>query len=93
MAEFPGTGPDGDDDGGCSWCERGSGLILVAGAVGLLYIGLDLISGGALSRLFIGGVRAAADAIDPDLDGQGADDFPDRGAAELGMVAGDDGNT
>jgi hypothetical protein len=92
MAELPGTDPADEDEGGCSWCERGSGLILVAGAVGLLYIGLDLISGGALSRMFIGGVRSAAEAIDPDS-GPGQDDG-DGQAPELGAaVAGDDGNT
>lgn len=85
-AEVPGTGPDGDEAGGCSWCERGSGLILVAGAVGLLYIGLDMITGGALSRLFIGGVTAAADAIDPE--GQ-ADDVVGQ-AAELGAAGTDE---
>lgn len=79
-AQIPGTDPE---EGGCSWCERGSGAILVAGAVGLLYIGLDLITGGALSRLFVGGITAAADAIDPDTDGGPGP------AAELGAV-GDD---
>ena len=78
-AEIPGTDPD---EGGCSWCEKGSGLILMAGAVGLLYIGLDLLTGGALSRLFVGGVTAAAEAIDP---GEG-DDVVGQ-AAELGAVA------
>ena len=90
MAELPGVDPADEAEGGCSWCERGSGAILVVGAIGLLYIGLDLISGGALSRLFIGGVRSAAEAIDPDL----GTDSADGQAAELGAaVAGDDGNT
>ena len=82
MSETPAIEP-ADDEAGCSWCERGSGAILVIGAAGLLYIGLDLITGGALSRLFVGQVRAAADAIDPD--GQG-----DELGAEI-AVAGDDG--
>lgn len=43
-----------DDVQECSWCERGSGLVLVAGAVALLYIGVDLITGGWLSRAVIG---------------------------------------
>jgi hypothetical protein len=76
-AEIPGTDPE---EGGCSWCEKGSGMILVAGAVGLLYIGIDLMTGGALSRLFVGGVTAAADAIDPEHQDDGGP------AAELHAV-------
>ena len=71
------------EEEGCTWCERGSGLILVLGAVGLAYIGLDLITGGALSRLFVGGVTRAAEALDVE----------DQ-AAELGAtVTGDDGSS
>jgi hypothetical protein len=85
MAETPAIEPDGDDPG-CSWCERGSGVILVLGAAGLLYIGLDLISGGALSRLFAGQVRAVAEAVDPPFDGDG-----DGGPGAEIAAAGDDG--
>jgi hypothetical protein len=55
----------GPDEKGCTWCERGSGMILIAGAAGLLYIGIDLLTGGWLSRLMVGGVTRAAEAIDP----------------------------
>lgn len=55
----------GPDDKGCTWCERGSGMILIAGAAGLLYIGIDLLTGGWLSRVLVGGVTRAAEAIDP----------------------------
>lgn len=72
------------DEGGCSWCERGSGAILLFGALGLAYIGLDLITGGALSRLFIGGVTRAAEAID---DGEGQ---ADELGGEITAAAGDD---
>lgn len=56
-------------DDGCTWCERTSGIVLVIGAAGLLYIGLDLLTGGALSKLFVSGVTRAADAIDVPAEG------------------------
>jgi hypothetical protein len=66
--EIPGIEPGDDtgqpDEAGCTWCERGSGMILLVGALGLAYIGLDLLTGGWLSRAFVGGVTRAADAID-----------------------------
>lgn len=82
-SELPADQGAPEDGGGlgCTWCERGSGLILVAGAVGLLYIGIDLISGGRLSQLFVGGVNRAAAAIDPgDELGGLADDVTAEGA-------------
>lgn len=79
-----GTGPelgalDGqvvdDDDGDrCVWCERISGLILIGGAVAMLYIGFDMITGGWLSRQTVGVAQRAADAIDtgPAAEGTGS---------------------
>lgn len=60
------TGPPADDPAkeGCTWCERSSGAILLVGAIGLAYIGLDLITGGWLSRVLVGAVTNAAEAID-----------------------------
>lgn len=74
-------GPD-DEDPGCSWCERASGAVLVTGALGLLYIGVDLLTGGWLSRLFVSGVTRAADAIDPggELAGQAVTGGPESGS-------------
>lgn len=68
-----------EPDPGCSWCERASGMVLIGGAVGLLYIGIDLVTGGWLSRLFVSSVTRAADAIDPD----GAPAATEAGAGEL----------
>lgn len=87
MSELPPEDRAPDDDGGglgCTWCERGSGLILVAGAVGLLYIGIDLISGGRLSQLLVRNVERAADAIDPAEPGGLADELAEGAPGEPG---------
>ena len=87
QAELNGTDPD-DEGPGCTWCERGSGMILLLGAAGLAYIGLDLLTGGWLSRRFVSGVTRAADAIDPGPEGQA-----DEHAAAEGSVSGESAST
>lgn len=57
-------GQDDEAAAGCSWCERGSGAILIFGALGLLYIGFDLMSGGRLSQLFVSKVAAAGGQLE-----------------------------
>lgn len=77
------TGPDpavldgqvvDEEEGRCVWCERVSGLILIGGAAAMLYIGIDMITGGWLSRGVIGAAGRAADAIDPNGAGEGPGD-------------------
>lgn len=65
----------GDDDGGrgCTACGRAGGLLLL-GLAGLLgYMGVDLVTGGALTRLTLGalGAGAAAAAMPADSDNEG----------------------
>lgn len=46
---------DGDDTGECGPCARGGGLLLAALGTLLLLMGLDLITGGLLTRAVTGG--------------------------------------
>lgn len=70
-----------DDEGearGCGPCAKGGGLLLLAVGLGLGWIGADLLTGGALTRLVTGGaavgLRAAAEVIETD-DDDGPEDF------------------
>lgn len=73
--EYQDDGSGGDDErGGCTACGRAGGLLLL-GLAGLLgYMGLDLVTGGAVTRFIAGGIgigaAAAAAAADSDNEGQ-----------------------
>lgn len=47
----------GDDDE-CTWCQRAPGLILIGAAVVLGYIGVDILTGGWLTRMLTGAAAA-----------------------------------
>lgn len=61
--QAPGTAGQAGGGGEAARASAGEtlmGLIGIAFAAGLLLIGLDLVTGGAVSRLFSGGERQAA---------------------------------
>jgi hypothetical protein len=77
---------DDGEAGGCGPCARGGGLLLLVVGLGLGWIGADLLTGGALTRLVTGGgaaVIAASSAAGPliDEDPGGTDDPDDSGEA------------
>jgi hypothetical protein len=86
-------GYEGDGEaGGCGPCARGGGLLLLAVGLGLSWIGADLVTGGALTRLVIGGgagviaaSSAASTAAGPDgpydPDDPDQPDGPDAGGS------------
>ena len=53
---------DGENEGGRA---VGSGLVLMIAGLALLWMGADLATGGALTRLIAGGAAAAAAAAVP----------------------------
>lgn len=76
---------EGDEGGGCGPCQRAGGLLLLALGAGLIYMGADLVTGGALTRLVAGGLGAglgAAAAARPGAaDNEGAEVSDGDGAA------------
>jgi hypothetical protein len=76
MTEPTDTPPADETAPRCTWCERSSGLILLVGAIGLAYIGLDLLTGGWLSRALVGAASNAADAIDVPAGTEGVSSEP-----------------
>jgi hypothetical protein len=75
---------DGYDDDGepgrCGPCAKGGGLLLLAVGLGLSWIGADLLTGGALTRLVTGGgaaVIAASSAASSAADDPDDPDDPD----------------
>lgn len=83
-----------DDDGetrGCGPCARGGGLLLLAVGLGLGWIGADLLTGGALTRLVTGGaavgLRAAATVIEEDDDDGDPEDFAEADVHPAGAEA------
>jgi len=71
--EYQDDAGDGDGGGGCTACGRAGGLLLL-GLAGLLgYMGMDLVTGGALTRLTLGalGAGAAAATVPADSDNEG----------------------
>ena len=47
-------GPEDDEE--CGPCSRGGGLLLLALGAGIAFMGADLLTGGALTRLLTGGL-------------------------------------
>ena len=70
---------DDGEAGGCGPCARGGGLLLLAVGLGLGWIGADLLTGGALTRLVTGGGAAviAATSAASLIDEPGGTDDPD----------------
>lgn len=61
---------DGEPAEECGPCMRGGGLLLLTVGLGLAYMGADLVTGGALTRVIAGGlgIGAAAPAAAPASD-------------------------
>jgi hypothetical protein len=62
----------GDEGGECGPCSRGSGLLLLGLGLALCWMGGDLLTGGAFTRLVFGAARIdAAPPADNETDGAG----------------------
>jgi hypothetical protein len=71
-------------EGGCGPCARGGGVLLLAVGGALVWMGADLVTGGALTRLVAGGLGVGA-AVAAETVGETA-----AGPAEEGDDGGSD---
>jgi hypothetical protein len=89
---FRSPAPAVDDAGEeeCTNCGRAAGVLLAAVGGALLFMGLDLVTGGTLSRFLTGGLfGAGAPGPDPGYD----DDDDDDGGEAVGEGDTEDDDT
>lgn len=75
---------DFDEGGECGPCARGSGLLLLGLGLALCWMGGDLLTGGAFTRLVFGAAR---------IDGPPPADNEPEGTAETGEAEGTEVST